>query len=191
MNPQKVKFLLLRFIITIAALAFFPGCAQYVGTYMSIHFAAEKKTFLSVSEFKNYYQMAQFINDWTLPVGLTYFGLWHGNYLISINTNRKSWLGFLGDEEIDDLQLLAISERDADKAGVVFPKDGMPDSEMKHFSPKHSLDDIYKIWQQLRLPMPILGRATLDNWTIPKNSILLPENARRYNEELNRQKQDH
>jgi len=135
--------------------------------------------------------MNSYINLAGLPVGLTYYGLWNGKYYIEITTNCYSWPKILGGEEIDVLETIELSKRDADKAGVVFPKDGMPDSDLK-YSYKRSLEEIYKIWQKLRLPMPILGRATLDTWDrIPKDSIVLPENARRYNEELNRQKQDH
>lgn len=65
---------------------------------------------------------------------------------------------------------------------------GSPAISRQGLKGKETLDDIYKIWQNLRLPMPILGRATLDNWEpIPKDSIWLPENARRHNDELNRQ----
>ena len=132
-----------------------------------------------------------YINNASLPVGVSYYGLWNGKYFITIETVCYSWPKILGSEEVDVLETIELSKRDADKAGVVFPIDGMPDSDIKHLSPKHSLDDIYKIWQNLRLPMPILGRATLDAFLpVSKDSILLPENARRYNDELNRQKHD-
>lgn len=132
--------------------------------------------------------MARYIDHETLPVGISYCGLIGADYVISIDTSRKSWLGFLGDEKIEIIEFVAISKQEAKKSSYVdFPIQSIPKSEIRYLQQNSSLSEIYRIWEKLRLPMPILGRATIENWpNIPKDSILLPINARRYNSDLRR-----
>ena len=180
-----IKIHIKIFAVSLSLCAVLSGCTTIFNTIVHASYISVKKQQVSVEVFKRYFEMVHYINQSTLPVGLSYQGLYNGRYCIVIETCRKSWLGFLGDEEIAVLQTIELSKQDADAVGVVFPKGGFPESERTKLPKNHKLDDIYKIWQNLKLPMPILDRATLDNWSpISKDSILRPENAQRYNATL-------
>jgi hypothetical protein len=133
---------------------------------------------VSVELFQRYYEMAQYIDHRTLPVGLDYLGRIGNHYVIAENTNRKSILGFIGGEEIALIKYIQVPVDQVERGA--FP-DSCSALTKKPLPQEISMDDIYVIWIHHDLPLPILKRATLDYWNISSDSVLQPEKAQRYN----------
>lgn len=135
-----------------------------------------------VAAFKRYYYMARYIDRTTLPVMLSYEGLRKGSYVMAVQTNLRSWPAFLGGEEVTLLYEVQAREGVARKAGYAWPAmPVIPLRDRKTMGKDRSLDEIYRIWMSLKIPLPVLKAATLENWHIGPESVLWPAKVRKYN----------